>query len=73
MLVTGGMSIRRVMWLTGGSHFTPEKSGDFYRLHPAPYTSELHESEATWAVQIPVKGLLKLVVYDESWTNITLS
>jgi len=73
VLVTGGMSTRGVSRLTGGSHWTPEKSWEFYRVHPAPYTSERHEFEAMWVVQISVKGLLKLVSYEESWTSFTMS
>jgi hypothetical protein len=73
VLVAGGMSIRGVARLTGGSHWTPEKSWQIYRRHPAPYTTERSEFEATWVVQIPVKGLLKLVSYDEANTNFTVS
>jgi hypothetical protein len=73
VLVTGGMSTREVARLTGGSHWTPEKSWRSYRLHPAPYTTERTEFEVLWAVQIPVKGLLKLVLYEEAVTNFTPS
>jgi hypothetical protein len=73
VLVTGGMSWQAGSSLTGNWEYTPDKSDDTYSLHPTPYRSYLNEYDSTWAVQIPVKGPLKLVLWDRSWANFTAS
>jgi len=72
VLVTGGMGLQVASSLTGWE-YTPEKSWDTYRLHPTPYQSDLYEYNAMWAVQVPVKGPLKLLTWDDAWANFSAS
>lgn len=69
VLVMGGMDWRRAESYTGGWQYTPKKGDEHYSLHPDPLTSFYAEYKATWAVQIPVKGPLKLVSWSSSWTD----
>jgi len=73
VLVTGGMGWQAGSSLTGNWEYTPEKSSDTYRLHPTPYQSFLYEYNAMWAVQVPVKGPLKLLKWDTAWANFSAS
>ena len=75
VLVTGGMGWQAGSSLTGNWEYAPEKSSDTYtyRLHPTPYQSELYEYNAMWAVQVPVKGPLKLLMWDSEWANFSAS
>jgi hypothetical protein len=73
VLVTGGMDWQVASSLTGGWRWTPEKSWNAYVLHPTPYQSYTDDYNAMWAVQIPVKGPLKLVLWSSSWANFSAS
>jgi|GEM_PF-3252976 len=73
VLVAGGMSWHVVSSLKGALQWTPAKSSLTYRMHPTPFTSQRNEFNATWAVQIPVKGPLKLVSWSSNWANFTAS
>ena len=73
VLVTGGMGWQISSSLTDGWRWTPKKSWPDYRLHTTPYSSYVNEYNAMWAVQVPVKGPLKLVSWVSSRANFTAS
>lgn len=73
VLVMGGMGWRQEQSYLDGWEYVPKKGDEVYPLHPDPITYFYSVYKAMWAVQIPVKGALKLVSWNSSWANYNAS